>query len=121
MAVAELEPSTRETYGGYIRRTILPALGSMELRKIRGPILDTFYARLRRCGNLACTGRPFTEHRAFPDVVIEPGGSRSVWRQAAAAIGDAVASGQMAPGWPLSTACRSRRCGARSKNWVPRE
>src|SRR5215471_16654033 len=33
MTVAELEPSTRETYGGYIRRTILPALGSMELRK----------------------------------------------------------------------------------------
>jgi hypothetical protein len=44
MTVAELEPSTRETYGGYIRRTILPALGSMELRKVRGPILDTFYA-----------------------------------------------------------------------------
>jgi hypothetical protein len=29
MAIAELDPSTRNTYAGYIRRTILPALGSM--------------------------------------------------------------------------------------------
>jgi hypothetical protein len=28
-------------------------------------VLDTFYARLMRCGNLACTGRPFTEHRTL--------------------------------------------------------
>jgi hypothetical protein len=28
--------------------------------KLRGPVLDMCYARLRRCGNLACTGRPFT-------------------------------------------------------------
>jgi len=67
MEVAELEPSTRETYNGYIRRTILPALGSMPLRKLRGPVLDTFYARLRRCADLTCTGRPFTEHRKFPE------------------------------------------------------
>ena len=104
MAVAELEPSTRETYGGYIRRTILPALGSVDLRKVRGPVLDTFYARLRRCGDLACTGRPFTEHRAFPGVEIEPGGSRSAWQQAAAAIRDVVASGRMAPGQQLPSA-----------------
>jgi len=62
MEVAELEPSTRETYDGYIRRTILPALGSMPLRKPRGPVLDTFYARLRRCADLTCT-RP-TVHGA---------------------------------------------------------
>jgi integrase len=66
MAVAELDPSTQNTYAGYIRRTILPALGSMELRKVRGPLLDTFYARLRRCGDLTCTGKPFTEHRSSP-------------------------------------------------------
>ena len=101
MAVAELEPSTQGTYGGYIRRTILPALRPIELRKVRGPVLDTFYARLRRCGNLACTGRPFIEHRAFPGVVIEASGSHSAWRQAAAAIREAVASGRMAPGQQL--------------------
>jgi hypothetical protein len=36
MAVAELDPSTRNTYAGYIRRTILPALGSTELAKSVG-------------------------------------------------------------------------------------
>ena len=44
MAVADLDVSTREGYEGYIRRTIKPALGGMELRKLRGPVLDTFYA-----------------------------------------------------------------------------
>ena len=37
MAVADLDVSTREGYEGYIRRTIKPALGGMELRKLRGP------------------------------------------------------------------------------------
>jgi integrase len=101
MAVAELDPSTRETYDGYIRRTIVPALGSMKLRKVRGPVLDTFYARLRRCSNPACTGRPFTEHRSFPGLVIGPSRSRSAWRQAAAAIRDAVDSNLLAPGQQL--------------------
>ena len=101
MTVAELDPSTRNTYEGYIRRTILPALGSTELRKVRGPLLDTFYARLRRCGDLTCTGRSFIEHRRFPGLTIEPGGSRSPWPQAAAAIREAVGSGQLAPGEEL--------------------
>jgi integrase len=101
MAVAELDLSTRNTYEGYIRRTILPALGSMELRKVRGPLLDTFYARLRRCGDLTCTGRPFTEHRSFPGLTIEPGDSRSAWRRASAAIREAASSGQLAPGEQL--------------------
>ena len=61
--------STRESNLGYIRRTIKPAIGSMQVRKVRGPLLDTFYARFMRCGNLACTGRPFTEHRSnVPDL-----------------------------------------------------
>jgi hypothetical protein len=53
---------TARAAAGYIRRTILPALGSMELRKVRGPVLDMLYARLHRCGDLACSGMPFTEH-----------------------------------------------------------
>ena len=101
MAVAELDPSTRNTYAGYIRRTIVPALGAMELRKVRGPLLDTFYGRLRRCGDLACTGKPFTEHRSFPRLTIEPGNARSAWRRASAAIREAVGSGQLAPGEQL--------------------
>ena len=48
MTVAERDRSTRQAYEGYIRRTILPALGSMELRKVRGPVLDMLYPRLHR-------------------------------------------------------------------------
>jgi len=98
MEVAEFDVSTRETYEGYIRRTILPALGSMELRKLRGPVLDTFYARLRRCGDLACTGRPFIEHSNFPTLVIEPGDERPRWQQVADTIGEAIRSDRLASG-----------------------
>jgi len=98
LAIAELEPSTRETYEGYIRRTIMPALGSMELRRVRGPILDTFYARLRKCGDLTCQGRPFTEHRSFPALVVEPGDPRPGWQQVAGTIRDAIGSGQLPSG-----------------------
>jgi integrase len=64
--VAEWDLSTRTGFEGYIRRTIKPALGHMQVRKVRGPVLDMFYARLKKCGDLACTGRPFTEHRNVP-------------------------------------------------------
>jgi hypothetical protein len=30
----------------------------VQVRKVRGPLLDNLYARLMRCGNLACTGKP---------------------------------------------------------------
>ena len=43
-------------------RTLKPALGDLPLREIRGPVLDTFYSRLRTCGAL-CDGRPLVEHR----------------------------------------------------------
>jgi hypothetical protein len=66
MAVAEWDVSTRESYEGYIRRTIVPALATMELRRLRGPVLDTLYAKLRRCADVSFTGRPF----------ISPKGSR---------------------------------------------
>ena len=66
LVVAELDRSTRHTYEGYIRRTILPALGSMELRKVRGPVLDMLYARLRRCGDLACSG-----HRPCDNAAVD--------------------------------------------------
>jgi hypothetical protein len=32
--------STRKSTEGYIRRTILPGLGTLQLRKVRGPVLD---------------------------------------------------------------------------------
>jgi hypothetical protein len=129
MAVAELDPSTRNTYAGYIRRTILPALGSTELRKVRGPLLDTFYARLRRCGDLTCTGRPFTEHRSFPGLTIEPGvrvryGRRLLLpsgTQSAQVSWHQASSSRRCVSWPPSMGYQSRRCGARSKNWPAKE
>ena len=101
MAVADLDVSTREGYEGYIRRTIKPALGGMELRKLRGPVLDTFYARLRRCGDLACTGRPFTEHRNVPVLTVDPGDPRPAYRQIADTLAETIRSGQLRAGEPL--------------------
>ena len=71
--VAEWDVSTRPGFDGYIRRTIKPALGNMQVRKVRGPVLDMFYAWLKICGDLACNGRPF--HRAPKRAHAESGPS----------------------------------------------
>lgn len=76
----------------------------MELRKVRGPVLDMLYARLHRCGDLACSGKPFTEHSAFPAIEVTPATSRPVWVQVAAVIREAIAAGQLDPGEPLPSA-----------------
>lgn len=70
LSVAGWDVSTEETNLGYIRRTIKPALGSKEVRKVRGPLLDNLYARLQKCGSPACAGKPFTEHRHVPDPTL---------------------------------------------------
>jgi integrase len=57
VSTAEWDVSIRESNLGYIRRTIKPAFGSTQVRKVRGPLLETLYARLMRYGNLACTGK----------------------------------------------------------------
>ena len=80
-AIAPWDVSTRQTNEGFIRRTIKPALGHLQVRKVRGPILDKLYAELRRCGDLSCTGRPFTEHRNIPALVINPRDPRPAWQQ----------------------------------------
>ncbi len=90
--------STRESNLGYIRRTIKPAIGSMQVRKVRGPLLDNFYARLMRCGNLACIGRPFTEHRKVPDLRPDPADPWPEWQQAADKLRAAIETGELAPG-----------------------
>ena len=98
LPIAGWDLSTRESNLGYIRRTIKPAIGSMQVRKVRGPLLDTFYARLMRCGNLACTGRPFTEHRNVPDLRSDPSDPRPEWQQAADKLRAAIETGELAPG-----------------------
>ncbi len=99
--VADWELSTREANEGYIRRTIKPAVGHLPIRKVRGPVLDMLYARLRRCADVSCTGKPFTEHRRMPVLVADPADSRPAWEQAAGRLRDAIAAGELAPGEPL--------------------
>jgi len=96
--IAEWDVSTRQTNEGFIRRTIKPALGHLKVRKVRGPILDQLYTRLKRCGDLSCTGTPFTEHRNVPDLAINPQDSRPAWQQVSETLADAIRSGLLAPG-----------------------
>jgi integrase len=97
-AIAPWDVSTRQTNEGFIRRTIKPALGHLEVRKVRGPILDQLYARLKRCGDLSCTGRPFTEHRNVPALTINPGDRRPAAQQVAGMLAEVIQSGRLAPG-----------------------
>ena len=96
--VADWDLSTRVSNDGYIRRVIKPGLGHLQVRKVRGPILDMLYARLKQCGNPSCTGKPFIEHRNVPDLTVDAADDRPGWRQVADAIRDAIASGAIAPG-----------------------
>ena len=98
VSTAGWDVSTLQSNLGYIRRTIKPALGSLQVRKVRGPILNTLYARLMRCGNLACTGKPFTEHRNLPDLRPDPADRRLEWEQAADRVRAAIRSGQLTSG-----------------------
>jgi hypothetical protein len=94
--VAGWDVSTTETNLGYIRRTIRPALGMKEVRKVRGPLLDHLYTRLQQCGNLACAGKPFTGHRHVPDLRPDPSDPRPEWQQTAGRLREAVSSGELA-------------------------
>jgi integrase len=71
------------------------------VRKVRGPILDQLYARLKRCGDLSCTGRPFTEHRNVPALVIKARDRRPAWRQVIEMLAEAIRSGSLVPGEEL--------------------
>jgi integrase len=97
-AIAPWDVSTRQTNEGFIRRTIKPALGHLQVRKVRGPILDKLYAELKRCGDLSCTGRPFTEHRNIPALVINPRDPRPAWQQVTDTLAEAIRSGFLASG-----------------------
>ena len=99
--VADWDLSTRKANEYYIQRVIKPALGHLQVRKIRGPLLDLLYAQLRRCGDHACTGKPFTEHRNAPILTVDPASGQPAWQQVVNAIGDAIRCGVLPPGEPL--------------------
>lgn len=70
--VADWDLSTRKANEVYIRRVIKPALGHLQVRKIRRPLLDLLYAQLRRCSNPVCTGKRFIDHQNVPLFTIDP-------------------------------------------------
>jgi integrase len=96
--IAGWDLSTEESNLGYIRRTIKPTLGAKEVRKVRGPLLDNLYARLQKCGDLACAGKPFTEHRHSPDQRPDPSDPRTNWQQTASRLREAITCGALVPG-----------------------
>ena len=101
VAVADWDLSTRKAYEAYIRRVIKPALGHLQVRKTRGPLLDLLYAQLRRCGDPGCTGKRSIEHRNVPTLnVVTPSG-RPAWQQVASTFRDAIGSGMLAAGESL--------------------
>jgi integrase len=70
LGTVELEDSTRDTYVGYIERSIRPTLGGIAVSKLSTRTLESFYAELRRC-RTRCNGRPFpstepTAHMTVP-------------------------------------------------------
>ncbi|HYB19162.1 MAG TPA: tyrosine-type recombinase/integrase [Streptosporangiaceae bacterium] len=99
--VADWDLSTRKAHEVYIRRVIKPALGHLQVRKIRGPLLDLLYAQLRRCGDPGCTGKRFIDHRNVPLLTVDPTSRRPAWQQVADTIRDAIGSGMLAAGDPL--------------------
>jgi DNA-binding transcriptional regulator YhcF (GntR family) len=99
--VADWDLSTRKANEFYIRRVIKPALGHLQVRTIRGPLLDLLYAQLKRCGDPACTGKPFTEHRNVPVLTVDPASRQPAWQQVADTIGNAIRSGTLIAGETL--------------------
>ena len=62
LKVLDVDPSTRRTYEGYIRKHIRPLLGPLSLTRVDVEVLDSFYSELRRCRD-HCGGRRSIQHR----------------------------------------------------------
>ncbi len=77
-----------------------------------GETLDKLYARLMRCRDLSCTGRPFTEHRHIPVLSIDPADARPAWKQAAAQLTEAITSGVLLPATKCPLSPRPADCKA---------
>jgi integrase len=70
LELVELSPTTRPGYEGYVRRTLKPALGEVQIRRERASTLEQFYARLRLCSELCdgrLAGRKVTQVRRWRD------------------------------------------------------
>jgi hypothetical protein len=71
---------------------------------------DTLYARLKKCADLACTGRTFTEHRNVPDLRPDSDERSGAWEQVAGKLREAIQSGVLAPGSALPSVIELRAC-----------
>lgn len=67
LEVVHVEPSTRQSYEGLIRKHIVPLLGEMQAGRVRGDVLDSFYAELRRCRVHCGHERRLVDHRTSVD------------------------------------------------------
>lgn len=63
LEVVHVEPSTRQSYEGLVRKHIVPLLGEMQAGRVRGDVLDSFYAELRRCRAHCRRERGLVDHR----------------------------------------------------------
>jgi integrase len=65
LEVADVEETTLHGYRSKIETHIRPTLGYLKLSKVDAELLETFYARLRRCRE-QCGGRPRAGHECKP-------------------------------------------------------
>ncbi len=63
LELLNVDATTRAGYEGYIRNHIRPLLGKLQVGRLNGETLDSFYAVLRTC-RTHCGGRKYVEHRA---------------------------------------------------------
>ena len=66
LTALDVEPTTRNSYEGYIRNHIRPVLGSLPLGRLDADTIESFYSQLRSCRS-RCQGRPFVDHRTADD------------------------------------------------------
>jgi integrase len=65
------EDSTLERYRGLNRKYIDPAFGSMQAAKLDAELLETFYARLRKCRHLCEGKRVGAGHSCQPCLTVQ--------------------------------------------------
>ena len=63
LSTLDVDETTRRGYEGYINNHLRPLIGSLQVGRLDGETIDSFYAILRRC-RAHCDGRPFVEHHA---------------------------------------------------------
>jgi hypothetical protein len=109
-AIAEWDVTTQQTNEGFIRRTIKPALGHLEVRKVRGPI-STADAHREYPDTIVSTGSCFAVLTCpHPTGTVISGNQKSSWASSPAAyeVRDAGSGGRYA-GRSSATRVRSVR------------